>query len=459
MSVRGTLILLTLITLGIPFALLSSQRSSAANARGVGDLENAQLYQVERENVTRHVEAVGEVEADEIVQLVFEAGGRIAEVYVREGDYVTQGSVLARLENDHQMLAYQQAALELNQRELEKYDLMEISEDDLRVAEAQLRAAWTQLGNAANSIRDEDIAALETQAAESQREYEYLLAQRDQAPGGWNGDGYQQLDARAGQASFQAELARLQADLLRQQREPAQNIAYAQVLNAQSQLEVILAGPTDAQIRQADIEIAQAQSQLVRAETNYNETFLLAPFDGIISRLDIEDGALVVADSSIAEMTDISPLTLNIEVDEVDIGLIESGMTVLVELDALPGVELEAIIEEIAPRGEDNSGIVTYDVDVNLIEDNPMVRVGMTADTTIVIEQESDSLSVPNPYITRDTETGQPYVTVLRDDGRLEEVSVTLGLAGTDNTAVVSGLEEGDLIVLQRSTDGGFFGG
>jgi len=459
MSVRSTLILLTLMTVGIPFALLSSQRSSAANARGAADLENAQIYQVERENVTRHVEAVGEVEADEIVQLVFEVGGRVAEVYVREGDYVTQGAVLARLENDSQTLAYQQAALELNQRELEKYDLMQVDEDDLRLAEAQLRAAWTQLGNAANSIRDEDIAALEAQAAERQRESEYLLSQRDQAPGGWNGDGYQQLDARAGQASFQAELARLQADLLREQREPAQNIAYAQVLNAQSQLEVILAGPTDAQIRQADIEIAQAQSRLVRAEKDYNETYLLAPFEGVVSRMDIEDGALVVAESSIAEMTDISPLTLNIEVDEVDIGLIEPGMTVLVELDALPGVELEAVIEEIAPRGEDNSGIVTYDVDVNLTDSNAMVRVGMTADTTIVIEQESDSLSVPNPYISRDPETGQPYVVVVRDDGRLEEVSVTLGLAGTDSTAVLSGIDAGDLIVLQRANEGGFFGG
>lgn len=461
MNIRLTVIILILITIGLPFVLLSSQPGAAANgnARSNVDLTNVQLYQVNRENVTRHVEAVGEIEADETVELVFEVNGRVDEVYVQEGDYVLAGSIIARLDNESEQLTYQQAALQLNQAELEMYDLVTVDDDEIRVAEANLQSAWIALGNAGNSITDADIAALEQQSAAFQQQAEYLYAQRDQAPGGYNGDAYAQLDAQAGAASLQAEIYARQAALMQEQRTPAQNAAYAQVLNAQSQLEVLLAGPTDAQIQQAQIEIDQANANLVRAEADYNDTFLVAPFDGVISRMDIESGSVVVANANIMEMTDISPLTLTIEVDEVDIGLVDAGMPVIVELDALPGVELTAVIDEIAPRGEDNGGIVTYDVDVSLDQENSMVRVGMTADTTIVIEQEENALSVPNSYISRDVETGQPYVLVLREDNTLEEVSVALGLEGTDNTVVVDGLEEGDLIAIERSSGGGFLGG
>lgn len=456
-----TIFVLIAITLGVPFVMLSPQRGAAANGGGRGsvDLADVQLYQVNRENVTRHVEAVGEIEANETVQLVFEADGRIEEVYVQEGDYVLAGSVIARLENNTEQLLYQQAALQLNQAELEMYDLQTVEDDEIRVAEAQLQSAWIAMGNANNSINDLDIAALEEQAALGREQAAYLLEQRNQAPGGYNGQAYARLDQQAGAASFQAEIAARQADLLREQRVPAQNAAYAQVLNAQSQLEVLLAGPTDAQIQQAQIEIDQSTANVARAEADYNDTFLVAPFDGVVSRMDIETGSVVVANGGIMEMTDISPLTLTIEVDEVDIGLVETGMPVTVELDALPGVELTAVIDEIAPRGEDNSGIVTYDVDVSLDDENSMVRVGMTADTTIIIDQTENALSVPNAYISRDVETGQPFLLVLREDGTLEEVSVSLGLAGTDNTVVLDGLDEGDLIAIERSGSGGFLGG
>lgn len=461
MKIRFTVIILILITVGLPFLLLSSQPGAAANGGGRNnvDLATLQLYQVNRENVTRHVEAVGEIEADQTVQLVFEANGRVAEVFVQEGDYVLEGSIIARLDNDSEQLTYQQAALERNQAELEMYDLVTVDEDEIRVAEARLQSAWIALGNAGNSISDADIAALEQQADAARQQSEYLYEQRDQAPGGYNGDAYTQLNAQAGAASFQAEIAARQADILREQQTPALNAAYAQVLNAQSQLEVLLAGPTNAEVQQAQIEIDQAQANLVRVEADYNDTFLVAPFDGVVSGMDIESGSVVVANTGIMEMTDISPLTLTIEVDEVDIGVVDTGMPVIVELDALPGVELTAVIEEIAPRGEDSGGIVTYDVDVSLDQENSMVRVGMTADTTIVIEQEENTLSVPNAYISRDVETRQPYILVLQEDGTLAEVSVTLGLEGTDNTAIVDGLEEGDLIAIERSGGGGFLGG
>jgi HlyD family secretion protein len=96
---------------------------------------------------------------------------------------------------------------------------------------------------------------------------------------------------------------------------------------------------------------------------------------------------------------------------------------------------------------------VNYDVELTIDADDPRVRVGMTAEANIIADQRENVLVIPNLYIRLDRSADRAFVNILRD-GVVEEVEVQLGLQGQDASEVISGLREGDVIVVDTSGDG-----
>jgi HlyD family secretion protein len=300
------------------------------------------------------------------------------------------------------------------------------------------------------SVSDEDIAAANLAYEQAQERVEGLRVDRDRIGGQFGGDSteWEAADARLGEATFQAEIARLQAQQLRTANQPQLNAAYAGVAQAERELERVKAGPTDIELDSAENAIIQAENQLERAETTFNRTTLDAPFDGVVSSLNAEIGGLVAPGLTVVELTDVSPLRLTVQVDEIDIDLVEVGQPVRVVLDALPDTTFPATVTDIAPLGTPSGGIVTYDVGVALDVNDPRVRVGMTAEATVVINEKTDVLNVPNLYIRRQRGGEQASVTVLREDNTLEEVPVTTGIQGRESSEITDGLQAGDLIAV-----------
>jgi multidrug efflux pump subunit AcrA (membrane-fusion protein) len=109
---------------------------------------------------------------------------------------------------------------------------------------------------------------------------------------------------------------------------------------------------------------------------------------------------------------------------------------------------LEARVTRVADVGTASGGIVSYEVEIEMISDDPRARVGMTADATIIVQERTNALAVPNAYIRLDRFTGEAFVNVVQPDFTIREVPVRLGLQGQDMSEVVSGLSEGDLIAL-----------
>ena len=91
---------------------------------------------------------------------------------------------------------------------------------------------------------------------------------------------------------------------------------------------------------------------------------------------------------------------------------------------------------------------MTYDVGVALDVNDPRVRVGMTAEATVIINEKTDVLNVPNLYVRRQRGGEQASVTVLREDNTLEDVPITLGIQGRESSEITDGLEAGDLIAV-----------
>lgn len=449
MSIRRSLLVLTFLTFALPVVVFAYTAYERTNAAAANDFSNLEFYAVSRGRVEAVVSAIGTIEADQVVNLSFLTAGQVAEVLVKSGDTVLAGDALVGLNATQQQLVYEQALIARDRAQLSLDDLLApVDEDEIRLAEAEVDSAWGNYLSIENAVTDEDLRAAELAYEQVQQIYEGLKAARDQAPGGYGSPTYNTLDAQTGAASFNAEIARLQLDSLRNGTGPQLNAAYARVVQAQRELDRVKAGPSPFQIDAAALAVRRAEIQVTRSETDLNRMTLTAPFDGVVSSVFTETGALVTPGLTVLELTDISPLRLTVQVDEIDISLIEVGMPAWVEFDALPNVVIPAWLEKISFVGANVNGIVSYDVDFALETDDPRVRVGMTAEANIIVDEQDDTVIVPNLYVRLDRRRDQAFVNVLRDNGAIEEVEVVLGLQGQDESEVVSGLSEGDIIVV-----------
>lgn len=448
MSIRRSLIVLFLLIMILPFSVFGRQRARQTTST---DFSNLQLYEVRTGDVALSVSAIGTLEADQTRTLAFLGAGRVIEVRVQRDDYVLAGDVLARLDDTSARLSYEQAQLALERAELELQDLLTPDETLVRLAQASLDSARGAYLSAVSAVSSDQIRSAELAYQQALDNYNRLNTLLNS---GLPPASYEMTRAQVGEASFNAEIARLQLEQLRTASAPQAGAAAARVRQAEAELERAQAGATQLELDVAQQGIERAQRQLERARIAYERTVLTAPFDGVVSQLNIEVGSLVAPSLPVIEMADLSPLRLAVQVDEVDVGIIREGMEVRVELDALPDVLLPARLTRIADTGTNDAGIVTFEVEVELAADDPRARVGMTAEATIIVEEVRDVLSLPNLYIRLDRRTGEAFVNVLQEDDRVEEVLIQLGLQGQDQSQVLAGLQVGDIVVLNLGGGG-----
>jgi HlyD family secretion protein len=149
-----------------------------------------------------------------------------------------------------------------------------------------------------------------------------------------------------------------------------------------------------------------------------------------------------------------------VSVDEIDIGQIKMGQEVDIILDALSDAAVSGVITDIAPTADTTgTGVVTYLVTINIESDDVPLKPGMTANASIVVEEKDGALIVPNWAIRLDRETGQAFVNRLLADNTIEEVPVVTGLRNEQFSEIISGLTEGDVVVVTNEREGfSFFG-
>jgi HlyD family secretion protein len=460
MSVGRSLFILALLVAALPFFIFANANQPQASGDSIA-LSNLQLYEVQRGTVALSVSAVGTIEPESQVSLSFLVSGEIGQLFVRQNDYVLAGDELIRLENESQGIAYEQALISLHEAQLAYQDLETVDEDAILLAQAAVDSALGQYYSAVTAVNPADIEAADLRYQQSLANVDTLRIERDNIGGQYGGDSSQWLIANAqyGEATFNAEIARLQAENLRNGNGPAIRAAAASVRQAEAELEQVLAGATQAELDAAALVIEQAENELERAETAFNRTILTAPITGVITSVSVELGGLVSPNQVVLELMDIEPLGLTVQVDEIDIGLVELGQAVRVSLDALPDVNFPATVTRIAPLGNPSGGIVSYDVGIALNGEDPRIRVGMTAEATIIIQETVDVLLVPNLYIRRDLSTNHSYVLVLKPDKTVEELEITIGIQGRDSSEILSGLAEGDLVAIELGGGDRLFGG
>ena len=211
----------------------------------------------------------------------------------------------------------------------------------------------------------------------------------------------------------------------------------------------------------ADIKslIKQTEINLSTAETNLGYTTIVAPIDGTIVSVPVDQGQTVnsaMTTPTIVQMADLTKMEVLMEISEADITSVRPGLkvsyTILGET-----VSHDATLKSIDPAltlltNAEYTGVVGSDEAVyyygrfNINNEDEKLRIGMTTENTIYISSATDVLTIPTMAVFR--KDGGLYVNILKEDGKVEERKIEPGIANNTTLEVKSGLSEGEEIVL-----------
>jgi macrolide-specific efflux system membrane fusion protein len=151
--------------------------------------------------------------------------------------------------------------------------------------------------------------------------------------------------------------------------------------------------------------------------------------------------------SSFAEIINTHKLTMTVAFSESDISKVKVGQAATVTLEALTGVELAAHVSAISAVGTTSSSVVSYDATLILDQHDKRVKAGMSASASVITGQ-SQGVTVPNDAVTG---TGSLATVSLQRGNKTVQRQVVVGLKGDSRTTIISGLKAGDQLVVTSS--------
>jgi RND family efflux transporter MFP subunit len=219
--------------------------------------------------------------------------------------------------------------------------------------------------------------------------------------------------------------------------------------NAKDQLTKLTAAPTVQSVNTALASVASAKTQLQQASTNYDNTIIKAPFDGLIAASNVNKGDQVSPTTVIATLI-TNQFVVNIPLNEVDVAKVQIGQPAILTFDALPDLTVAGKVLDIDTIGTVSQGVVTYNVKISLDTQDVGVKPGMSTNISIITQVAADVLSVPNAAIKTSGTTS--YVLELDASGAPQNFPVTIGIANDTYTQILSGIKENDNVVTQTIT-------
>jgi len=424
------------IGIGILFVLLIVAGIVAHQAtKGIVTVQTGKVL---REDLTTVVSASGEIKPKTYVNVGANAFGKITHLYVKEGDRVKKGQLLAQLENVQ-------------------------SSADVNANEASLQAAQTDALAA--------DAALKTSQADLQR------AQADYERNKLDWDRAQSLfkDGLISKSDFDS-------------RKNAWATADAGLVQAQTRV-----AQAKAQKDSAEKHVSQNQANLTRVTDVLHKASYNAPYDGVVTNLPVREGETVVMGiqnapgSTLMTIADMSVITAEVKVDETDIVNVRLGQPAEVTIDAIPKKIFHGTVSEIGDNAiVRSSGVSTsqqataseeakdFKVVVNLSDAPQDLRPGLSTTAKITTATRSNALALPIQALTlrskeqveaQNDPPGSVHaaapateiaskkkgndvqgVFVIRDK-KAVFVPVSTGITGTTDIEVLDGLKEGDEVV------------
>lgn len=252
-------------------------------------------------------------------------------------------------------------------------------------------------------------------------------------------DAQEGAPVRRGQVLAQIESNDLDQTL--QEMRAREQLARVQFERTRSLVAQRFVAPAELDRTRTEWQAAQAAAKRAQAQRDYNQ--LVAPADGIVLRRDGEAGQFVPAGQAVFTLACCAPLRVTAEVDEEDIARVAVGQGATMRSDALPQRLYEGTVAEITPKGDPVSR--SYRVRIRLADAPPIdagpMRSGMTMDVNLIVARREGALLLPNRALKGDG-------VWLLAQGRLQRRQVAKGTVGAERTEIISGLSEGETVVL-----------
>jgi HlyD family secretion protein len=357
------------------------------------------IVHAERGDVARSVVARGKIEPLSRVDIKSKANGIIKALLVDVGETVSAGQVLA---------------------ELDKEDL-----------EAQVREAQATL--------DGEEATLQVAiAAENRARIEAANPELE----------FTRRDSVRAQSLFKEQIAS------QQQLDDASR-AYEMSQNHQGLLNAAVQSAA-AQVLQARAGVAAGKAALDRAEETLRYSTIRAPIGGLVLNRDTEVGDAVSsilnlgsAATLIMTLGDMSTVYIKGEVDEADIGKAEQGQRVRTKVESFPNETFDGVVRRISPMGREENNVTTFEVRVTISNPQGKLRVNMTANAEIVLDEHKNVVLIPETALVYDKDKNVS-VQFLDPSAKVgwRKVPVKVGISNGQRTEITSGLKEGDKLVL-----------
>lgn len=413
---------------------------------------------VQQENIQATINASGTVEPIRSVNISPKNTGKVIALLVEQGDRVTAGQRLAVMDNN--TLAAQKRQAEANYRqslanlEAGKIRLQgEIQQAQLRWERAQQQ--YQEIKNRLPEQREQRQAQVRsaqnrlTLAQQRQKRYQTLLL-----GGAITQDQFDEVDT---------ELANAQANLDNAQRllaetETTDNPQLAQAQASEAEAASILdqrRWSYDAEINTLEASAKSAQAQLQVVQSQFDDSIITAPFDGIVTQKYATEGAFVApttsaSSSASATSTSIFALAQGLEVvakiPEIDLPQVTVGQRVMIRADAFPGEVFEGEVSLVSPEAIVEQNVTSFEVRIPLRSGLEQLRSNMNVDVEFLGNELDDGVVVPTVAIV--TQRGETGVLILNGAQEPEFVAVTLGVSLGDRVQVLSGVEPGQQVFI-----------
>jgi HlyD family secretion protein len=385
----GSLLALVLIVLGV-----------TAATRGGTKVDPTKLAKVERGDLAKSVVATGKVEPITKVEIKSKASGIVKKLLVDAGDRVKKGQVLCELDRD----------------EIEAQ--VNSARAQLLASQAAERGAGADLARAKVDAEGPDVPLLK-------RAYDRAMRMAKEGV-------VSQSSLDDAQKNYELALNK-------------QNVAKAQVL------------VLTAKEKQAAAQVQQDKANLAQLEEQLSYTTITSPIDGVILSRDVEMGdavssILVLGSSATLIMTlgDTSEVYVKGKVDESDIGKVYLGQPARIKVESFKDKTFHGKVTKIAPMGVEKDNVTTFEVRVSINNPGGELKANMTANAEIILEEHKNVLQIPEGALIYDKDK-KTYVQVpdpsAKDGAR--KVAINAGISNGAKTEVLSGLKEGEQVVLQ----------
>ena len=357
------------------------------------------IVTAERASLARSVVAIGKIESLSRVEVKSKANGIIKLLLVNVGDKVKTGQILAELDKEN---------LEARVRE---------ARAQLEGTEANLQSATTEEARARIEAVNPDLEFVRREYERNKRLFSKGVVSEQQVE-----DSHKLY-----------EIAVNRRDLL----DSGINNAAAQV-------------------RQARARVAEARAALDRAEDDLRNATVVAPIDGVVLTRDKEVGDAVSsilnlgsAATLIMTLGDTSTVYVKGNVDESDVGKISLGMTARTTVESFPGETFQGTVTNIAPMGLEKDNVTTFEARVSISNPQGKLRVNMSANAEIILEERENILVISEGAIIYDRDRNA-YAQILDPSvpEGLRKVPVRIGISNGQKREVIEGLKEGDEVVL-----------